>query len=117
MRKSNMINSCKEITLIDLSNDEYLNKLVPALKQNKPILRFLYSEDLQLEFNFLDVWSIFFAYADAMAQCEYKELLTSSGYIPVHKISRIADKHQSINAKFLNYLIYDCCSLNYDVGG
>lgn len=112
-----MINTCKEITLIDLSNDEYLKKLVPALKQNKPILRFRFSDNLQLEFNFLDVWSILFSKADTSTQNEYKELLNSSGYIPVLQISHIADKHQSINAKFLNYLIYDCYSLNYDVGG
>lgn len=112
-----MINGCKEITLIDLSNDEYLEKLVLAIKTKKPILKFQFAENLQLEFNFLDVWHILFSEADTSAQREYKELLNSSGYIPVLQISHIADKHQSINAKFLNYLIYDCYSLNYDVGG
>lgn len=110
-----MINTCKEITLIDLSNDEYLKKLVPALKQNKPILRFRFSDNLQLEFNFLDVWDLVFANCEGMAQSEYKELLNASGYIPVHQILCIADCYKCIDKSLLNSLVYDCFALNTDL--
>ena len=97
-----MINDCKDITLID----ELENKL--------PILHFRFNNDLTLEFNFLDVWTIFFAHADAMAQCEYKELLNTSGYIPAHQILCIADCYKCIDKSLLNDLIYDCYTLHYE---
>lgn len=112
-----MINDCKDITLIDVLNNAHLDKLVSALKSDKPVLRFQFTEDLTLEFNFLDVWTIFFAHADAMAQCEYKELLNTSGYIPVHQIQCIADCYKCIDKSLLNGLVYDCYVLDCKEGG
>ena len=109
-----MINVCKDITLINVVDNLYLDKKVSTQKKDNPILRFQFTEDLTLEFNFLDVWTIFFAHADAMAQCEYKELLNTSGYIPVHQILCIADCYKCINKSLLNDLIYDCYTLNYE---
>lgn len=104
----------KDITLIDVLDNSHLDKIVLTLKKDKPILRYQYNEDLTLEFNFLDVWTIFFAAADAMAQCEYKELLNTSGYIPVHQILCIADCYKCIDKSLLNNLIYLCYILNYE---
>lgn len=98
----------KDITLIDVLDNSHLDKIVSTQKKDKFILRYQYNEDLTLEFNFLDVWTIFFAAADTMAQCEYKELLNTSSYIPVHQILCIADFYKCIDKSLLNDLIYDC---------
>lgn len=116
MRKTLMINDCKDVTLIDVLNNSHFDKLASALKSDKPVLKFQYGEDLTLEFNFLDVWTIFFAHADTMAQCEYKELLNISGYIPVHQILCIADCYKCINKSLLNGLVYDCYIFTYEGG-
>lgn len=100
----------KDMVLINANNytKEQLGKLTQAINDKKTILRYKFNDDLNLTFNFLDVWTIFFATADTMAQCEYKELLNTSDYISVHQILCIADFYKCIDKSLLNDLIYDC---------
>lgn len=104
-----MISDYKDITLINTDNRKnQIEKLTQAINENKKVLRYKFNDNLDLEFNFLDVWLILFSKADAMAQCEYKELLNEYGYVLSHQVQCIADCYKSIDLSLLNSLIYDC---------
>lgn len=99
----------KDMVLINTGNytKEQLEKLTQAINDKKTILRYKFNDDLNLKFNFLDVWLIFFANSDPMTQCEYKDLLDASGYVLAHQVQCIAD-YKNFDTSLLNSLIMYC---------
>lgn len=100
----------KDMVLINTGNytKEQLEKLTQAINDKKTILRYKFNDDLNLTFNFLDIWLIFFANSEPMAQCDYKDLLDTSGYVSAHQVQCIADCYKNFDTSLLNSLIMYC---------